>query len=315
MKSPHLYMRVMILLCVVISARTFFCQPTSQNAITQARALADAGKYSEAETVLRGAIQTDPSAADAHFLLGYVYFREQKPRESLAEFTVGARFRRPAADDFRVIASDYVLLGDYPDAEKWLSEVTSEKPDNPVDWYLLGRTQYNENHFEAAISSFERALALRPHYIEAENNLGLAWQGLNNSDRAMAAFRSAIDWQREDPKDAQPYLNMGGALVDQNHADEALPYLKVAAKLAPKNPKIHEELARAYEAESKLTQAQHELEVATSLAPNVSGLHFKLGRIYSREGLRDRAQQQFGICAKLDGTHSSTNTPNPYISK
>lgn len=315
MKSPHLYMRVMILLCVVISARTFFCQPTSKNAITQARALADAGKYSEAETVLRGAIQTDPSAADAHFLLGYVYFREQKPRESLAEFTVGARFRRPAADDFRVIASDYVLLGDYPDAEKWLSEVTSEKPDNPVDWYLLGRTQYNENHFEAAISSFERALALRPHYIEAENNLGLAWQGLNNSDRAMAAFRSAIDWQREDPKDAQPYLNMGGALVDQNHADEALPYLKVAAKLAPKNPKIHEELARAYEAESKLTQAQHELEVATSLAPNVSGLHFKLGRIYSREGLRDRAQQQFGICAKLDGTHSSTNTPNPYISK
>lgn len=307
-------MRVMILLCVAISTRTFFCQPTSKNAITRARVLADAGKYSEAETVLRGAIETDPATADAHFLLGFVYFREQKPKESLAEFTAGARFRRPAADDFRIIASDYVLLGDYPDAEKWFSEVTTEKPGNPVDWYSLGRTQYNENHFEAAIASFERALTLRPHYIEAENNLGLAWQGLNNSDRAMAAFRSAIDWQREDPKDAQPYLNMGVSLADQNHADEALLYLKVAAKLAPKNPKIHEELGRAYEAESKLTQAQHELDTAASLAPNASGLHFKLGRIYWREGLRDLAQQQFGICAKLDGTHSSISTPNPYNS-
>ncbi|MHB8262094.1 MAG: hypothetical protein ACYDEC_17690, partial [Bacteroidia bacterium] len=68
------------------------------------------------------------------------------------------------------------------------------------------------------------------------------------------------------------------------------------------------------EAESKLPQAQHELETAASLAPNASGLHFKLGRIYKREGLRDLAQQQFGICAKLDGTHSSIDTPNPYTS-
>lgn len=315
MKSAHLHLRLVIVLVVAISGRASFCQPNSKNAMTRARVFAEAGKYSEAETVLRDAIQIDPASADAHFLLGYVYFREQKPKESLAEFTAGARFRRPAADDFRIIASDYVLLGDYPDAEKWFSEVTKEEQGNPVDWYFLGRTQYNENHFEAAISSFERALTLRPHYIEAENNLGLAWQGLNNPDRAMAAFHLAIDWQLEKPKDAQPYLNLGASLTDQNHADEALTYLKIAANLAPMNPKIHEELARAYESESKLADAQHELEAAASLAPNVSALHFKLGRIYSREGLRARAQQQFGICAKLDGTHSSSTTPNPYTLK
>jgi tetratricopeptide (TPR) repeat protein len=282
------------------------------DALVRARALADAGKLTEAEAALHDCIARDDSSADAHFLLGYVYFRERKARQSLAEFTTGARFRRPAADDFRVIASDYVLLADYADAEKWFTEVTLQKPDDAEAWYLLGRAQYNEDHFTTAIASFERALTLRPQFIEAENNMGLAWQGLNDPQRAMTAFETAVGWQQDRPADAQPYLNLGTVLDDQSQADKALPYLQEAARLAPKNPKIHEELGRAYDARHELAEAQRELEEAAALAPNASGLHFKLGQIYRREGLRDRAQEEFAICAKLNSTHSSMDTPNPF---
>ena len=119
--------------------------------------------------------------------------REQKAVESLAEFTAGARIRRPKADELKTVASDYVLLGDFADADKWFTEVTQEDPKDAGAWYLLGRTKYNENAFADAISSFERALALRPKYIEAENNLGLAWRELNNPEKAKAAFQTAID--------------------------------------------------------------------------------------------------------------------------
>lgn len=302
--------------CVVATGALIVAQVAAgqqgNDSLAQAKALVDAGKFTESESLLRATLQRDPGSADAHFLLGYVLFREEKPKESLAEFTAGARTRRPGADDFRIVASDYVLLGDYADAEKWFAEVTAERPNDPVAWYLLGRAQYNEDHFTAAIASFEQALTLQPQYVEAENNLGLAWQGLNDPNRAMTAFQTAVGWQQDHPTDAQPYLNLGSLLTDQNQADKALPYLQIAAGLAPKNPKVHEELGRAYDVRNDLPQAQHELEQAAALAPNASGLHFRLGQIYRREGMHDRAQQEFAICAKLNSTHSSMETPNPY---
>ncbi len=57
----------------------------------QARALAIEGNLTQSEGLLHEFLRTQPSSADAHFLLGYVLFREEKPRESLAEFTAGAR--------------------------------------------------------------------------------------------------------------------------------------------------------------------------------------------------------------------------------
>lgn len=287
----------------------------ADDSLATARSLAIAGKTSESEALLHKFLAANSSSADAYFLLGYVYFREARPKESLAAFTSGARFRHPAADELKIVASDYVLLGDYPDAQKWFAEVTRQKPDDADAWYLLGRTQYNEDQFTQAISSFEHSLKLRPRHIEAKNNLGLAWQGLDKLDNAAAAFRQAIDWQAAEPTDPQPYLNLGILLTDQNHPREAIPVLQQALKIAPKNPKIHEELAVALEADHHLPEAQHELETAVALAPHASGPHFKLGRLYQREGLQDLARRQFAICQKLYGAHVSADAPNPYQPK
>jgi Flp pilus assembly protein TadD len=279
--------------------------------LAEARQLVDSGKAAEAETTLHNFLAAHPSDPEAHFLLGYVLFREQKGRESLAEYTAGAKFRRPTAEELKIVASDYILLGDFADADKWFSEVVAEAPDDSNANYLLGRTKFNENDFPAAISRFERALSLRPKYVEAENNIGLAWKELNDLQKAKAAFQSAIDWEGATPLDAQPFLNLGTLLADQNEFDAAIPYLEKAAALSPDNPSVHDELGHVYTARQNLPKAQGELERAIALAPNVSSLHFKLGQIYRKEGLKDRAQQEFAICAKLNGAHSSDKTPNP----
>jgi tetratricopeptide (TPR) repeat protein len=302
-----------LLLALVAAAPVLAAQ--TEDPLGAARKMANLGRNSESEAALHRFIASNPSSADAYFLLGYVYFREAKPRESLAAFTSGARFRHPAASELKIVASDYVLLRDFPDAQKWFSEVTRLTPNDSDAWYLLGRTQYNEDQFTKAIASFEQALKMRPHYIEAENNLGLAWEGLNKLDEASAAYRQAIAWQGSQPVDPQPYLNLGTLLTNRNQPEKAIPFLQQASKLAPENPKIHEELAFALEACNRLTEAQHQLETAVALAPKASGPHFKLGRLYQREGLPDLARQQFAICQKLYSTHASTDTPNPYQRK
>ncbi|MGB9418189.1 MAG: tetratricopeptide repeat protein, partial [Acidobacteriaceae bacterium] len=246
------------------------------------------------------------------YLLGDVLFREQKARDSLAEFTAGAKFKHPGASELKTVASDDVLLADFADADKWFSEVTAETPNDADAWYLLGRTKYNENRFAEAIAAFEHVLTLRPKDVQTEDNLGLSEQGLGHMEQAKAAFQTAIDWQHDAPADAQPYLNLGILLTDQGDLTGAIQQLTKAAALAPGNPTIHEELGRALQTKGDMEGAQSQLETAVKLAPNAAALHFKLGQIYRHRGFNDRAQQEFAICAKLNGGHSSTEVPNPF---
>ena len=283
----------------------------SADPLAAARSLANEGKLPESETAIRSYLSSNPDSADAHFLLGYVLFREKKARESLAEFTAGAKVRRPGPEELKTVASDYVLLDDFVDADKWFSEVVTEAPDDANAHYLLGRTRFSENDYRGAVVSFERAMALHPKYIEAENNLGLAWRELNDLDKARTAFETAIEWQGSAPSDAQPFLNLGKLYGDQHQPEKAVEYLKRAAELAPNNPTIHEELSHVYAAQPDLTRAKEELEKAIALAPNVSSLHYQLGQLYRKQGMADQAKKEFDLTAKLSGSHSSEKTPNP----
>lgn len=280
--------------------------------LANAHSLLDQKQYTQAEKLLRDYLAAHPASADAHFLLGYALFREDRPKESLAEFTEGAKYERPKPTDLKIVAADYVLLGDFTDADKWLTYVTKETTEDADAWYLLGRTKYNENRFQEAIDSFQKSLTLRPYDIKAENNLGLSYQGLNRIEEAKKAYQNALAWQKDSPlQDAQPYLNLGVLLLEQDQPSQALAYLEKAAALAPHNPKALEQLGRAYDLLGMQEKAQHALETAVGLVPNASGLHYKLGQVYRREGKKQLAQQQFDICAKLNSTHSSIETPNP----
>jgi tetratricopeptide (TPR) repeat protein len=298
------------ILCAIICNAAALCQPVP-DPLADVRALVETGAFQKSEEILHRYLDVNPTSADAHFLLGYVLFRERRPKESLAEFTAGAKYRHPKADELMTVASDYVKLGDYVDADRWFSLVTQERPSDVDAWYLLGRTKFSESDFRQAISSFEHALALRPRYVEAENNLGLSWREINEMEKAKAAFQAAIEWQGDHPVDPQPFLNLGTILADASEFKQALPYLTKALALSPDNPRIHEELAHVYEASDDLPKAQGELEQAVALAPKASGLHFKLGRVYRREGLQDQAKREFELCEKLNGTQSSVETPNP----
>ena len=286
----------------------------TNNPLAEARAAAARKDFTQAETTVRAYLKQQPNSAQGHFLLGYILNAERKPKQSLAEYTAGARFHAPSADDLVVVATDYIYLRDYADADKWLTHATQWKPDSALDWYLLGRTKYNENRFKEAIDAFNKCLQLEPRNVRAENNEGLSYEGLEDDKDAERAYRTAIEWQSTSARPyAQTYLNLGILLTRDGHAEQALPYLKKAVELAPQNPKAHEQLGRAYEEANMLGNAQSELEKALAIAPDISALHYRLGRIYSREKKGELARKEFARCAVLNGTHSTDadETPNP----
>ncbi len=290
-------------------------QPTRTDALLyEARAFLQLQQSSQAETAARNYVALHPGSADAHFLLGYAYFRESRPKRSLVEYTAGARLHPPDADALAVVALDYVLLHDYTDADRWLTQATHMAPANAQYWYYLGRARYNENRFQEAVDAFRECLKLAAHNAKALNNLGLAHQGLGQMPKAIQDFQTAIRYQAMQGKpDAQPYLDLGDLLLSQGKLKQATVLLEKSAEMAPRNPKVHEELGKAYEQANLLRQAQVELQKAVALAPQISSLHFELGRVYKKEGLNKSAQQEFSKCAAINGSQSTDNaeTPNP----
>lgn len=287
------------------------------------RAALAAGHLPAAEQSLRARIAANPQDAAARYLLGYTLFREQKPRESLAAFTAAAQLRSPTPDEFVLIASDYVLLKDLPDAEKWLRRATADDPANSNAWYLLGRTQYNQDHPADAVTAFQRCLALHPRDGRAQNNLGLAYERLQKPEEAIAAYQRAIAWQTATPpptepsaapsapRDAQPYLNLGNLLLRRGDASAALPSLLQAATLAPRNPSVQQQLGLALEQLGRLPEAAEALRRAAVLAPGIAQPHFFLGRVLRRLGRKSEADREFAVAAQLSGAHSGAETPNP----
>jgi tetratricopeptide (TPR) repeat protein len=284
---------------------------TQDPRLLRAHQAAEEGSFAGGEAEVREFLTQYPASADAHYLLGYILYREVHAKESLSEYSLAAQHRKPTAMELEIVALDYVLLGDFIDADRWLSKSLSWEPANALGWYYLGRARYNENRFTEAIDAFNSCLKLEPRNVKAEDNIGLSQEGLNHPEEAAKAFQLAISWQDEaSEKNAQPFLNLGRLLADQGKADAGLPYLLRATELAPQNAKCHEELGRAYAKLKQLKNAQAELQQAVQLAPNSSSLYFELGMTYRDQGLKEQAKQEFDRCAALNSTHSSVETPN-----
>lgn len=274
--------------------------------LAEARSLLDLGKLREAENAVRGYLKVHGQSGEGHFLLGYVLFKQQSAVASLAEYTEGAKYRKPSAADLEVVGSDYVLLKDYPDADKWFSKAVEWNPQDELGWYYLGRTKYNENRFDEAVSAFQKCLALKARDVKAEDNLGLSYEGLNQIEEAMAAYRTAISWQADAAvKDAGPYLNLGSLLVDNEKASESLGYLREAVSLAPQDFRMHRALGKAFAHLNQPVQAREELEKAVKLAPNDAPVHFMLAQVYRKLGLREKAKVENETYSKLTGTGSA----------
>jgi len=308
--------------------------------LAEAHALLEKGNINEADRLVRQYLQTHPDSADGHFLLGHILFREiqsearlktsfegiqvlgagasparhseEKARASLAEFTHGAKFRDPSAADLKVVAFDYVLLGDYVDADKWLTKMLAWTPGDADGWYLLGRTKYNENRFAEAVDAFQRCLKLDPRNVKAEDNLGLSYAGFGRREEAAAAYQQAIALQSEATlKNPGPYIDFGDLLLDENRIEEAVSYLLQAIGVAPRESRAHELLGKAYTRLEELPRAQSELEKAIELSPQKANLHCMLAPVYRKQGFADKAKIAFDRCANLAGSHSVSPTSQP----
>ena len=276
-------------------------RPGATDALLYAgKCLINLGEFQDAAAALQAYMTAHPQSEDGAYLIAYVRFRQDKPRESLALYTNAGKIKPPTADDLKIVALDYVLLNDFADAGRYLEIALKLEPGNLEARYHLGRVRYEQNRFDQAIAAFQEVLKRDPSNVKAEENLGLCLEAKNEMDQAISAYRKAIEFDTAAKTHTeQPYLDMGTLLVKLNHAEKAVPVLSQAIEINPKSSKVRYELGKAYFDMNRLPDAKTEAEKAASLNPDDVPTHYLLGRIYQRLGKSDLAAQQFKLTETL----------------
>jgi Flp pilus assembly protein TadD len=297
---------------LAISSRCVWAQSTGaakhSKPLTYPYSSEEAGTLSAAlarkDLDLRAALTAAPESAELLYAYALVLRQEGKAHDSLAAYTRAASLRKPTAQELRSVALDYVMLNDYDDAIHWLEMAAQIDPQDAEVLYSLGRCYYSKDRYQDARKLYEQVLAIQPRNLKAEENLGLVYDATNEPDKAEEALRKATSWADAGGTDEWPFLDLGGFLLDHNHAAEAINELRIAVRIKPRRAESHEKLGRALLATHDTSGGIEELREASHLEPENPRTHYELGRALRQAGQIDKAQEEFKLSQKLYAAHS-----------
>lgn len=212
-----------------------------------------------------------------------------------------------------------------------LPEVRKASEPTEIAWFQEGRKRQGEGRRDAAAAAYLRALALRPAFPEALNNLGQLCLEQGENDRALICFRKAADLA---PEMFEPHFNLGELYRRQGAWEEAAAHFRRAlarrpcageawnnlglvlqaagdregavachrraVRLDPDRAEARYNLGGALREAGDLEAAARELLAALRLKPTWAQAHNNLGLVWKAAGNPDLAVAAFSQAIALD---------------
>jgi Flp pilus assembly protein TadD len=161
------------------------------------------------------------------------------------------------------------------------------EPDTNASGHLeRGRTLLNEGNVNEAISELSRAVSMDPKLADAHNLLGVAYECKGLNDLAQKSFEAAL---KIDKKQPQILNNLGYLLYLNGDYKRAADRLKQAARLAPQDERILNNLALA---QSRLGKFEDASRNFISAVGEVNG-RLNLANRLELAGRSDEARKQY----------------------
>ena len=159
-----------------------------------------------------------------------------------------------------------------------------------------GREYLLEGNYSDAVSELSMAASLDPKLTEAHNLLGVAYDKRGFSDRARESFERAVKME----EDADTLNNLGFSLYQNGNYRAAIDRLKRAAKLAPQDERILNNLGLAYCRLGKIDEAYKAFARATG--PLTGNLN--TAKMLERFGREDDAIRYYEAARTIDPANS-----------
>ena len=235
-----------------------------QDPITKALNVANghrqAGRFGEAESVLKEVLSLQPGNPHALHLLGLMAYQTGRLDEAL----------------------------------RLIEGAIAGAAGNPAFHTNLGLTYEAIGRFPEAIAAHERALTLRPGYPEAAVNLGQALAASGDHEGAERAYRTALG---QSDGLAAAWNGLGGVLKATGRPQDAVAAYRRAIELRPDFAEAHANLGLALFDEADPGPAAACLEEALRLRPRFGMAAFYLATIRDQQGDDSAAGRLFAQAA------------------
>ena len=159
-----------------------------------------------------------------------------------------------------------------------------------------GRQFLMEDRFAEAITELSTAVSLDPKLTEAHNLLGVAYDKRGFGDRAKDSFERAVKLE----EDADTLNNLGFSLYQNGNYRAAVDRLKRAAKLAPTDERVLNNLGLAYCRLGKIDEAYKAFARATG--PLTGNLN--TAKMLERFGREDDAIRYYEAARSIDPSNT-----------
>jgi len=178
-------------------------------------------------------------------------------------------------------AQVYQRLERYAEGVPILTRLTAAKPDLAPAWFLLGAALERTGDHERAIAAFKKALDLEPDFHSALNYLGYLWADRGeNLDEALALILRAVAL---DPENGAYVDSLGWVRFQLKEYALARGLLERAARLMPKDPSVQEHLGDLYKTTGEVARARDAYRRALALeSENADQVKRKLAELPRR---------------------------------
>lgn len=207
-----------------------------------------AKKYDQAIEQWKQALKLIPDDAEVHNFVGLAYHKTGKLDSAIAAYSEAVKYDPQYHQAWNNLGYMYFLKGDYQTALKHFKKSLQENPNYtqarlnlekteqivsgklPIQAFELVEKTSRIDSLELQIKQYRQALQIDSNYVDAWNNLGVAYYYYGNLDSAVYCIRKALDKNPDYP----PAHNNAGFILDaMGDYQKAIAHYQKAIHLRP----------------------------------------------------------------------------------
>jgi tetratricopeptide (TPR) repeat protein len=186
----------------------------------------------------------------------------------------------PSQDQLRPLINLY-NQGQFQQALRQASQLLKQFSKSVIVYNINGAANAGLGKLETAVESYKKALAIKPDYAEAYNNMGVTLKEQGKLEEAIEAFNKALTIT---PDYADAYNNMGVALQDQGKPEEAIEAYNKALNIQPYFADAYVNMGNAFKYQGKLEESVKAFSKAIYLKPDLAEAHNNMGNTLQEQG-------------------------------
>jgi tetratricopeptide (TPR) repeat protein len=225
----------------------------------------EAGQCEQAESLLRQSLDSAPDDATTHRFLAETLWRRGAQSEALAQIAEAIRLE-PVDPNHSVRAGEMALaMGQREAALVYAEQAIRCDPKLWTAWALRGRTFWQLNESDRAMTDLQRSLAIAPASTDVLFDAAAIYRQRGQHARCLATVQRLIDTYSPGEEPQAVLLLEGLSLMDLGRPEQAIEPLTLATHKGPPQVQTFFALAQAQSAAGRVTEARTSVEQALAL--------------------------------------------------